>query len=69
LDVANPESVLKLKEWLIKENIKLDVLVNNAGIAKNHKDIIDINVLGTINISEQLLPTLTPDGKVIILYY
>jgi len=69
LDVANPESVLKLKEWLIKENIKLDVLVNNAGVAKNLKDIIDINVLGTINISEQLLPTLTPDGKVIILYY
>ena len=69
MDVANPESVLKLKEWLIKENIKLDVLVNNAGVAKNLKDIIDINVLGTINISEQLLPTLTPDGKVIILYY
>jgi NADP-dependent 3-hydroxy acid dehydrogenase YdfG len=69
LDVANPESVLKLKEWLIKENIKLDVLVNNAGVAKNLKDIIDINVLGTINISEQLLPTLTPDGKVFILYY
>lgn len=50
----------------MKENILIDVLVNNAGVAKEPKDIIDINVLGTINVSEELLPLLSNDGKVLI---
>lgn len=57
-----------MKEWLIKENITIDVLVNNAGVAKDAKDIIDINVLGTINVSEVLLPQLSQDGKVKIYF-
>lgn len=40
------DSIKNLKNWLVKENIHLDVLVNNAGVGleSKGKEIIDINV-------------------------
>ncbi|CAD8122155.1 unnamed protein product [Paramecium sonneborni] len=66
LDISKKDSVSKLKDWLIKEQLKIDVLVNNAGVIENPRLIIDINVIGTIDVSEQLLPTLTDDGKILL---
>ncbi|CAD8204375.1 unnamed protein product [Paramecium octaurelia] len=66
LDVSNKESVRNLKDWLIQQHLKIDVLVNNAGVSQDPRQIIDINVIGTIDVSEQLLSTLTDDGKIIL---
>ncbi|CAD8109859.1 unnamed protein product [Paramecium primaurelia] len=66
LDVSNKESVTNLKDWLVQQHLKIDVLVNNAGVSQNPRSIIDINVIGTIDVSEQLLTTLTEDGKILL---
>ncbi|CAD8201504.1 unnamed protein product [Paramecium pentaurelia] len=66
LDVSNKESVANLKDWLVQQHLKIDVLVNNAGVSQNPRSIIDINVIGTIDVSEQLLTTLTEDGKILL---
>ncbi|CAK61271.1 unnamed protein product (macronuclear) [Paramecium tetraurelia] len=67
LDVSSKESVRKLKDWLVSQHLKIDVLVNNAGVNQDPRKIIDINLIGTIDVTEQLLSTLKDDGKVILI--
>lgn len=76
LDVTNIEEINILKEELIKKNIKIDVLINFAGIYdigsfvekylnEIHK-IMNINFLGPINVINILYPLLSKTGRIII---
>ena len=57
-------------------NIKLDAIINIAGIHKiasfiesdynDFKNVINVNLLGTINVNKTLYPSLKSDGRIII---
>lgn len=66
-DIANPEDVLRLKDWLLREFGGLDVLANCAGVALPRSRFMDvrfdeiekmlrINVFGTLHVTHTLLP-------------
>jgi len=71
-DISDYATVTQLKDY-IKENFgSIDILVNNAGVlswedldAKDTEWVVTTNVLGTINITEELIPLLNPKGKII----
>lgn len=76
VDVTNINDINKLKEELINLDIKLDLIINFAGIydigsflekdLNTIKKIIDVNLLGAININQILYPLLKEKGKIII---
>ncbi len=79
LDLSDPDSVINAVEIIRKES-PIDVLVNNAGTyvaeedfqnasitRKNLRTTLEVNVIGTIDITEQLLSSLKPDGRIITL--
>lgn len=74
LDLSSSSSIDKFVENL--ENVKLDFLINNAGILlekwdesvinlKQLKDTFDINLFGTIELTESLIPKLNPKAHII----
>lgn len=74
-DISVPESRKVLVDFVDKEFGKLDLLVNNAGVApRERKDILeitpedfdyllDINLKGTFFITQELTPLLIKSGK------
>ncbi len=72
LDVEDSSSISAVAESLRGEGLKLDVLVNNAGIIMDGFDervarrTIDTNFYGPMRLTEALLP-LIPDGGTIVL--
>ncbi|XP_011299837.1 dehydrogenase/reductase SDR family member 11 [Fopius arisanus] len=71
-DVANDNDVAEAFNW-IKENIgKVQVLINNAGIARGGKfteventvleNIIDVNLMGTVYCTKEILKVLQADN-------
>ena len=76
LDVTNTEEINELKQKLCANNIKFDVIINFAGIhdmgsflekdLNRIKQIIDVNVMGTININQIMYDLLNEKGKIII---
>ena len=77
LDITKGDSISNLISWIRKEFGKIDYLVNNAGIGsngnhhdlKNHNDILEVNVYGTINFTEEMLKNemINKRGKIILL--
>lgn len=75
-DITNSNSLNDVKEYLITNNIKLDMIINVAGIHKmislvesNYDDIkkvIDINLSGTILVNNTFHSLLKKDGTIII---
>ncbi|MCK0107904.1 SDR family NAD(P)-dependent oxidoreductase [Flavobacteriaceae bacterium S0825] len=74
LDLSNNDSIDKFVENL--ENIKLNFLINNAGVLlekwdtseinmEQLKKTFNINVFGTIELTEKLLPLLAPNAHII----
>lgn len=67
--MASFESIKAFSKSLKSQ--KLDVIVNNAGVNDDLQcerlayTILNTNLGGLINLSETLLPNLSPDGKVI----
>ncbi|MCA9378863.1 SDR family NAD(P)-dependent oxidoreductase [Candidatus Dojkabacteria bacterium] len=66
LDVTNEEQIAHLIQDLQKRNIKLDAVVNNAGILleefddktlsiENLRKTVDVNLFGTVSLTEKLL--------------
>ena len=76
VDVTNINDINQLKNELISQNIKLDIIINFAGIhdigsflekdLSIIKKIMDVNLMGAININHILYPLLKPKGKIII---
>ncbi len=73
LDVSSSQSIDRFVDWIKTEhNGNIDVIVNNAGVnteanVKERLDTIQINLLGAIELTEKLMPYLSPDGKVIMI--
>ena len=77
LDVTNDASVQDCIKTLQEENIKIDVLINNAGIAmggtvedttiKETKDQFETNYLGTVRMIKAIVPLMRTNegGKII----
>ena len=75
-DITNIYDILAVNKYLIDNNIKLDAIINIAGIHKiasfiesdynAFKQVINVNLLGTINVNKTLYPSLKSDGRIII---
>ena len=76
LDITSNESIRSLTNELKEKNIKIDILINNAGVYDRHDKIslnsfnytFNTNVYGTINLTEKLLNEsfINTDGKIIL---
>lgn len=70
IDVTNPESISKAKDIVEKEQGKLDILINNAGIlgvnpqtaaetsVEDIKEVFETNFFGAINVTQVFLDLL-----------
>lgn len=70
IDVTNPESISKAKDVVEKEQGKLDILINNAGIlgvnpqtaaetsVEDIKEVFETNFFGVINVTQAFLDLL-----------
>ena len=75
VDVTNQEQIEKFVKKLISEDIKIDILINNAGfLVKDRfrnttyeifKEIYDVNVFGLATLTRLVLPIINRDGQVI----
>ena len=68
LDITKKESISELIKWIKLKFGKIDYLCNNAGVYKNpKKEVIETNVFGTINLTEELLKEdlINKNGKII----
>ena len=75
LDITNKESISNLISWLKKQFGKIDYLVNNAGYGPYasireidvHMSVLEINVFGTINFTEEMIKNnmINKKGKII----
>ena len=79
LDISKPEQIHSLTEKLLSEDIRIDLLINNAGVNLSSATeypskslIIDIlrktfevNVIGLANLTEALIPLMQPDSQII----
>lgn len=76
-DVSNYDVVEKAINEIVKEYNKIDVLINNAGLwiqeeldvnnSNRIKSVIEVNLLGTINVSKAVIPSMkaNKDGLII----
>jgi carbonyl reductase 1 len=72
LDVSDPASIASLARSLQEEGLKLDVLVNNAGITMEGFDervargTLDTNFYGPLHLTEALLPLILDGGTIVM---
>ena len=76
VDVTNNEDLSKLAAFFNEKNIKLDAIINVAGIFAidsfievddtTLKKIFDVNLFGTILVNKTLHPCLKKNGRIII---
>lgn len=76
-DVSNYDVIEKAINEIVKEYNKIDVLINNAGLwiqeeldvnnSNRIKSVIEVNLLGTINVSKAVIPSMkaNKDGLII----
>ena len=74
IDITNPASIEKAFWFVMKNTKKLDVLINNAGIAvagpielidiKKLKEQFDVNTFGAVSVMQKFIPLLT-GGRII----
>lgn len=76
LDVSSTRSIESCVSSFVKLDNKIDVLINNAGIwsGKNEdpniymdllRKVLEVNLIGTIDLTERLIPFLNDSGKII----
>jgi short-subunit dehydrogenase len=79
LDLTKPNSIASLVKFFEIEKIKIDVLINNAGVAyldpadvlddNEHRHIFDVNFFGTIDLTKRIIALMRPanEGKLIFI--
>ena len=75
LDLSKEEAIVNFEKELENKNIKIDFLINNAGIGpdldtfepeiKSFKKTFDVNVTGTVFITELLCRHIKVGGKIV----
>ena len=75
LDLSNLDSIAAFEKNFQSDNIKIDILINNAGIGPDldfdlpeetsFKKTFDVNVTGTTFFTEQMLQYLNIGGKIV----
>jgi NAD(P)-dependent dehydrogenase (short-subunit alcohol dehydrogenase family) len=74
LDVTDPDAIAKLPSQLEKEGAKIDVLINNAGVAAEHEDlggfeaetmqrVLLINSIAPMLVTQAMIPILEKSGN------
>lgn len=70
IDITKPETILNAKDLIQKEQGKLDILINNAGISRGFpenvlttptaaiQEVFDTNYFGTVNVTQVFLELL-----------
>jgi NAD(P)-dependent dehydrogenase (short-subunit alcohol dehydrogenase family) len=72
LDVTDAASIATLVAGPAREGVRIDVLVNNAGVSLQGFDAdvarrtLDVNFFGAMNVTDALLPSI-PDGGTIVM--
>lgn len=72
LDVADAQGVARFVEHLAEEDERLDVLVNNAGVALDGFDAevarrtLDVNFYGAVRVTDAVMPLLAEDANVVM---
>jgi len=72
LDVADGASITALAKRLAREGVRLDVLVNNAGISMKGFDIevvrrtLAVNFFGAVAVTDALLPSVKDGGAIVM---
>ena len=76
-DITNKDDLNKVKEYLLSKQIKLDMIINVAGIHKmvslvesdynQMKKLIDINLCGTMLVNNTFHSNLDTFGKIVII--
>jgi carbonyl reductase 1 len=72
LDVSEAGDIAAVAEWVSRQYGGLDVLVNNAGIslfgfdARRSRRTLDVNFVGTLRLTDALLPLLRPQARVVM---
>ena len=77
VDVIKPDQIAAMRDALLAEKGRIDVLVNNAGIVMDAQlikmtedqfdKVIDINLKGTYNMARALVDTMVAQGAGVIL--
>ncbi len=75
LNLPERQSRVELAKWLTEKDIKIDILINNAGIGpdlgadkpeeESYKNTFEVNTTGTVFFTELILPHIKKEGKVI----
>lgn len=75
LDLTNSKSIEDLSQQLIKADIQIDMLINNAGIGSDYYDTLSkeenfelrfqTHIFGLYFLTESLLHLINPSGKII----
>ncbi|MEK6792460.1 MAG: SDR family NAD(P)-dependent oxidoreductase [Nanoarchaeota archaeon] len=77
LDLSSSKSIEECVKDFKKLNKKIDILINNAGIwsgqednpqrldMKNLRNVLEVNLFGTIELTEKLLDSINKSGKII----
>ena len=75
LDITNEQEIQNVVEFLADEDIKIDILINNAGVLLDENDdtvvmerlraTLEVNLFGTIAITQAVLPFMHSNGKII----
>lgn len=80
LDISSIDSVMQVREYILKQTKHLDLLINNAGILGDYQDtiedelnfedieqVINVNAIGTLKVTQTMFPLLLKgDDKLIV---
>jgi NAD(P)-dependent dehydrogenase (short-subunit alcohol dehydrogenase family) len=75
LDLSSPDSIKKCADEIKKSGMKIDILIDNAGIMTDDDETIlvpeklraalEVNLIGTADFTEHVLPALNKGGHII----
>lgn len=75
LDLADGKSIERCVAAVEKIGRKMDILINNAGVVKDEeethviieklRDTLEVNLIGTVDLTERLLPFVAQGGHII----